>query len=218
MAIGLVIFDCDGVLVDSEGLAAEAMAAMATEHGVPMSSDEALVAFRGGRMQDCVDAISERRGSALAQTFTSDYRAQLAALMRARLQPMHGARELLASLRLPFCVASSAPREKIELGLGVTGLLDHVAPHIFSAYEVGHWKPDPRLFLHAARTMGVSPGDCVVVEDSEHGLRAGLAAGMHVVALRTEGVDARFDTRIEVVDSLSALPDLLARVRQPASA
>ena len=108
----------------------------------------------------------------------------MAEVFRDRLAPVAGAMELVRGLSLPFCVASNGPLEKIELTLGLTGLLPHFAGRIFSADEVGSWKPDPGLFLAAATAMGVDPSRCAVVEDSLPGLRAGLAAGMTVYALR----------------------------------
>jgi HAD superfamily hydrolase (TIGR01509 family) len=109
-------------------------------------------------------------------------RLRMAEAFRLRLQPMPGARELLASLTLPFCVASSGPRAKIELSLSLTGLAPLVNGRIFSSYDVGTWKPEPGIFLHAAAALGVAPSECAVVEDSEPGVRAGLAAGMRVFA------------------------------------
>ncbi|MEO8012416.1 MAG: HAD-IA family hydrolase [Dokdonella sp.] len=218
MTVGLAIFDSDGVLVDSEGLAADAMAAMATSPGLPMSSADARVAFRGGRTQDCVEAISARLGRELPQAFTCDDRALLASALRTHLQPMPGARELPASLRVPFCVASSGAREQIERSPGVTGLLEHVSAHLFGGYEVGHSRSDPQWLLHAARTIGVAPGQCLVVEGSAPGLCAGIAAGMQGVALLTEGADPRFAARIDVISTVSVLPELFDRRHQRVTA
>jgi HAD superfamily hydrolase (TIGR01509 family) len=138
-------------------------------------------------MADCVADMERRLGRKLPDSFVPELRARTAEIFRERLQAMEGAAEMLAALRVPCCVASSGPREKIELSLRLTGLLPRFEGRIFSAYEVGHWKPDPRLLLHAAQAMGAAPERCAVVEDSLPGIRAGLAAGMTTFAFRWRG-------------------------------
>jgi beta-phosphoglucomutase-like phosphatase (HAD superfamily) len=115
---------------------------------------------------------------------------------------------LVAALNIPMCVASSGPREKIELSLSLTGLLPFFAGRIFSSYEVGFWKPDPGLFLHAAKAMAVEPSRCVVVEDSLPGIQAGIAAGMTVFAFQPDAIDARIPAGVSVVQSLPQLQAL----------
>lgn len=117
-------------------------------------------------------------------------RRRTADVFHRRLRPIEGALELLESLTVPFCVASSGPREKIELSLRTTGLLPLIGDRIFSAYEIGSWKPHPGLFLHAAAAMGVPASSCGVVEDSEPGIEAGVAAGMHVFAFGSRSSDS----------------------------
>lgn len=187
MPIEAVIFDCDGTLVDSELLANEVLVEYATGFGVPISLEEALECYVGGRMADCVEDMERRLGRKLPDSFVPELRARTAEAFRERLQAMEGAAEMLAALPVPFCVASSGPREKIELSLSLTGLLPRFEGRIFSAYEIGYWKPDPRLLLHAAQAMGVPPERCAVVEDSLPGIRAGLAAGMKTFALQRRG-------------------------------
>ena len=123
----------------------------------------------------------ERLGQPLPDEFTLAVRARTAAAFRAELRPVEGVEDALRRITLPVCGASSGPREKIELALAVTGLLPRFADRIFSAYEVGRWKPEPKLFLHAATTLGTSPEKCIVVEDSVPGVRAGIAARMQVI-------------------------------------
>lgn len=119
---------------------------------------------------------------------------------------MPGAHELLRRLRLPFCVATNGPREKVEQTLRLTGLRRYLGERVFCAYEIGHFKPDPGLFLHAASELGVAPQDCAVVEDSETGVLAALAAGMRVYCLR-EPMDLAHHPRerVQFIDNLSAL-------------
>lgn len=217
MAVKLVIFDCDGVLVDSEGLSGDVLVEVSTEHGLPMLAEEAISTFRGMRMQECVDAIEAALGRRLPERFVGDYRDRVAAAFRDRLRSIDGAVDVISTMSLPFCVASSGPRDKIESSLAIAGLRPHFGDRIFSAYEVGHWKPDPRLFLHAASVMGVEPADCLVVEDSLPGLRAGVAAGMQVVALRTFGVDPLLAGDVEVIETLSQLQAVLMRRQRDAA-
>lgn len=177
-----IIFDCDGTLVDSETLGVRVLVEVAAEHGAQLDAASMLPDLRGLKMTECVAILQERSGVRLPEDYVPRVRRRMADAFRSALRPMDGARELLASLTLPFCVASSGPREKIELSLSLTGLLPYVNGRIFTSYEVGTWKPEPGIFLHAAQALGVQPSGCAVVEDSEPGIRAGLAAGMRVFA------------------------------------
>lgn len=188
--VSLVIFDCDGVLVDSKMLANRVLAELAGEHGVALGPDEALTLFRGCKMADCVAVLAGRLGRPLPDDFVPTLRARTATAIRDELRPVEGVAAALAQIDVPVCVASSGPREKIELALSVTGLLPRFAGRIFSSYEVGSWKPAPGLFLHAAAALGVQPAGCAVVEDSAPGVRAALAAGMRVIGYAPLAADA----------------------------
>lgn len=208
-----IIFDCDGTLVDSEGLSNEVLVDMVAEQGLVLSVADAMSAFRGGRMADCVAQLEKRLGRTLPSTFVSELRSRTAAAFRERLRPIDGALELVESLsKLPvsICVASSGPVDKIELSLSLTGLLPFFEGRIFSSYAVGIWKPDPGLFLHAAEALGVAPGDCAVVEDSLPGIRAGIAAGMTVFAFQPHGVDHETPTDAITLKALTELSELFA--------
>ena len=187
-AIQLVIFDCDGTLVDSEPLACAVLAECAREQGIDITAEDAHARFKGARMADCVRELEAMRGSPLPATFTEDTKQRQNAAMIEQLQPMAGALELLQAMHLPYCMGSNGPRSKMELTLGTTGLLHFFKDNIFSAYEVGAWKPEPELFLHAARHYGIAPEHCAVIEDSLPGILAGVAAGMQVFALKEPGV------------------------------
>lgn len=189
-----IIFDCDGTLVDSETLSTEVLVEAVGEHGLELTVEEALAAFRGGKMADCIAELEARLGRPLPPAFVPEFRVRSAQAFRSRLRAIEGAVELvrsLASLPFPICVASSGPMEKMELSLSLTGLLPFFEGRIFSSYVVGSWKPDPGLFLHAAQALGVAPADCAVIEDSLPGMQAGLAAGMTVFAFQPHGVDPR---------------------------
>lgn len=204
-----LIFDCDGTLVDSEGLQAEVFSEFAAAMGGELSAADALAAFRGRRFTDCMADLEARFG-ALRPNFEPAFRARTAVLLRERLREIDGASAMLAALTLPMCVASNAPRAKLELCLATTGLARFFGDRVFSAYEVGRWKPDPGLFLHAAQAMGVEPSRCLVVEDSEPGVVAALAAGMQVAVLLHEPAPAWLPAAALPMRSLAELPGLLA--------
>ena len=191
--IQAIIFDCDGVLVDSERLANAVLVEYVREFGLGLSLEEALAQFTGGKMADCVAELERRLGRNLPDHFVPTFRERSAAAFRAHLRPVEGVDAIVKNLHrrgLPYCVASSGPREKIELNLRITGLLDYFQARIFSAYEVEKWKPDPGLFLHAAQALEVEPQQCAVIEDSTPGIQAGLAAGMMVFAYQSESAES----------------------------
>ena len=203
--IDAVLFDCDGVLVDSERVAVECIIEFAARFGARFGFDEALERFTGARMSDNLRDIEERGGCRLPDDFEDNLRARMAVEFESRLQPMDGAAALVGALDVPYCVVSNGPRSKMEVTLRVAGLLEHFAGRIVSAYEVGVWKPDPGLFLHAARLLGTPPDRCAVVEDSDYGIAAGVAAGMQVFALVPQ---ARARSMPEGVTAVSSLAEL----------
>ena len=141
--IDAVLFDCDGVLVDSERVAAECIIEFAARFGAVFEFDEALVRFTGARMADNLRDIEARGKCTLPDDFEDSLRAHMAAQFEARLEPMDGAGALIEALDVPYCVASNGPRSKMEVTLRIAGLLEHFDGRIVSAYEVGVWKPDP---------------------------------------------------------------------------
>jgi HAD superfamily hydrolase (TIGR01509 family) len=209
MTYDAIIFDCDGTLVDSERLVNGVIVDYAAEFGIALTVDEALARFTGIRMADCVMQLEVLRGAPLPASFVPELRKRMAAALASGVQPIEGALELVRSVSVPFCVASSGPREKIELSLRMTGLLPYFEGRIFSAYEVGSWKPDPGLFLHAARSLGVPPARCAVVEDSIPGIQAGLAAGMNVFALSNGLLPSQMPSPVHVVSGLREFTALL---------
>jgi HAD superfamily hydrolase (TIGR01509 family) len=178
----LVIFDCDGVLVDSEGIATRVLVEEARTLGLDLPIAEGLELFRGEKMARCVATLEGRLGRSVPQGFVLRVRERMSQAFTTELRAVDGVKEVLAGISVPMCVASSGPLEKIRLSLRLTGLLEYFDGHLFSAYEINSWKPAPDLFLHAARVMGAAPNACVVVEDSLPGVRAGVAAGMRVLA------------------------------------
>jgi HAD superfamily hydrolase (TIGR01509 family) len=210
----LVIFDCDGVLVDSEELQIRALLDVAAPLGFEMPLETAVERFRGAKMADVVNAIEGRIGVATPVDFVADVRAHQAEVFARELRAVDGIHDALGRLPVPRCVASSGPLEKIRNSLTITGLLDAFEDRIFSAYEIGHWKPEPDLFLHAAERMGANPKDSVVVEDSVLGVQAGVAAGMRVLGF-AEGARAvaLAAAGAEVFGAMRHLPALVLRAR-----
>jgi len=174
----LVIFDNDGVLVDSERAASRILSELLTACGLPLAPAACTAAYLG-RSLAAVRADAEGRlGRPLPPDFEARYHDRLFEVFRTTLAPVPGVRAALDRIRLPACVASSGSRARIQLALEVTGLLGRFAGRIFSAEDVGRGKPAPDLFLHAAAALGADPGRCAVVEDSPLGVEAANAAGM----------------------------------------
>jgi HAD superfamily hydrolase (TIGR01509 family) len=174
----LVIFDCDGVLVDSEAISNRVLVEELQAAGFPVTLEEALRDFVGLRLKTCCEMLHARHGRAVPEDCLARYRARVEAEFRAGLKPVEGVHEALAQIDLPVCVASSGAPEKMRLTLGLCGLWERFEGRIFSARQVARGKPHPDLFLLAAESMGFAPADCAVVEDSEPGVQAALAAGM----------------------------------------
>lgn len=176
----LIIFDCDGVLIDSEVISARQLIAELKGYGVEM--DMAFVSrhFLGRSYPVVLKEVRDRWGVALPDRFEADYRARLLAAFERDLVRMAGVVETVAALRLPYCLATSSSPERMRRSLEITGMTSLFEGVAFTASEVARGKPAPDLFLHAAAKMGVTAADCVVIEDSLNGVRAGLAAGMRV--------------------------------------
>lgn len=180
-AFDLVIFDCDGVLIDSEVISTRSTIACLGGIGYPVSEAEAFRRFVGRSYASIRTDIEQDWGRPLPPSFEADVERQTLETMASDLQPVEGAHEALSRLALPRCVASSSSVDWITSGLQKTGLLDHLAPNLFSASMVENGKPAPDIFLHAAERMGVPPARSLVLEDSQPGVRAGVAAGMTVI-------------------------------------
>jgi HAD superfamily hydrolase (TIGR01509 family) len=176
----LLIFDCDGVLVDSEPLSCRIDAETLTECGVPYTAEEVARDFTGVSIKDQIARIEMERGIRLPDDFTERLNRTLFQRFETDLKPIDGVRDAILSLPFPRCVASSSIPERIALSLRVTGLLD-LFDNIFSSTQVARGKPAPDLFLHAASRMNTLPEECLVIEDSIAGVQAARAAGMRVI-------------------------------------
>jgi len=183
----LVIFDCDGVLVDSEPIANRILVAALCEAGLRLSLEEAMARYVGRSMAAVVALAEAELGRPLPEGFLDRVQALTFAAFRQELRPIPGVADALAALSMPVCVASSGAPEKIALSLSLTSLDRFFHGKTFSASEVARGKPHPDLFLHAARRMAVSPAACVVIEDSVPGIDAAKAAGMSVLGFSGGG-------------------------------
>ncbi|MGW0778668.1 HAD family hydrolase [Streptomyces sp. NPDC002835] len=213
MRYDLVIFDNDGVLVDSEPLSNTILAAYLTELGHPTTYEDSLRDYMGAAVHRVHDLIRERTGHALPADFDDTFHARVFAAFERELTPVDGVTEVLEKLRadgVPYCVASSGSHERIRVGHRTTGLDRWFTDDIvFSAQDVGRGKPAPDLFLHAARRMGVAPERCVVVEDSRLGVQAALAARMDVYGFTAMTAETELAGANGWFGAMAELPALL---------
>jgi HAD superfamily hydrolase (TIGR01509 family) len=175
----LVIFDCDGVLVDSERIAIRVEAEYLAELGWPLGEAEIVERFMGRTAEYMDEAIEAQLGTRLPGDWKDQFQRRYREAFAADLRPVDGILEALEEITVPTCVASSGSHDKLRFTLGHTGLYERFEGRIFSGYEVANGKPAPDLFLHAAARMGAEPARCAVVEDSRWGVEAARAAGMH---------------------------------------
>jgi HAD superfamily hydrolase (TIGR01509 family) len=215
----LIIFDCDGVLVDSEVISCRAHAETLTRHGYPITSEQVLERFLGVSDREARQTIEREMGRKLPDDFEAQMKQAALQHYTSELGAIPNIGEAIGAIKLPKCVASSGTPEKIRHGLTCAGLYDQLAPHIFSATQVSRGKPAPDLFLFAAEQMKVQPAQCLVIEDSVPGVTGGHAAGMtvlgfhggshcqpgHAEMLRAAGAAVTFD-------DMRTLPDLIARI------
>ena len=217
--VDLIIFDCDGVLVDSEVISCRAHAETLTRHGYPITADQVFDRFLGRSMRKATLEIEAELGRPLPEDFQTQVYAEIFRLFAASLEATPHIEAALAAITTPVCVASSGPPEKISTSLNHVGLYDRFAPHIFSAVQVSNGKPAPDLFLFAAEQMRTSPAQCLVIEDSVAGVTGALAAGMTVFGYYG-GSHCRPDTADTLraagaaitFDDMRQLPDLIARI------
>ncbi|MBR1145256.1 HAD family hydrolase [Bradyrhizobium sp. AUGA SZCCT0431] len=215
----LIIFDCDGVLVDSEVISCRAHAETLTRHGYPITADQVLQRFLGVSDREARLTVEAELGCSLPDDFEAQMKQAALRRYADELGAIPHIGEAIAAIGLPKCVASSGTPEKIRHGLTCAGLYDVLAPNIFSATQVKRGKPAPDLFLFAAEQMNVPPAQCIVIEDSVPGITGSRAAGMtvlgfhggshcgagHAELLRSAGAAVTFD-------DMRQLPDLIGRI------
>ncbi|MET9410426.1 HAD family hydrolase [Streptomyces sp. NPDC002935] len=213
MGYELIIFDNDGVLVDSEPISNTLLAAYLSELGHPTSYEDSLRDYMGSAMHRIHDLVLERTGQRLPDDFDDVFHTRVFAAFERELKPVPGAGQVLEKLAadgVPYCVASSGSHERIRVGHRTTGLDRWFDDgRIFSSQDVGRGKPAPDLFLHAAQRMGVRPEKCAVVEDSPLGVRAANAAGMDVYGFTAMTPADRLTGATQLFSDMGELADLL---------
>jgi HAD superfamily hydrolase (TIGR01509 family) len=210
MRFGLIIFDCDGVLVDSEPIVNQLFVDMLSELGYALDYAATLREFSGGTMSTRLAVTSQRLAWSPPSSFVADFNRRLLDAMRRHLRAVPGVPEVLERLPRPWCVVSNGAREDIRFRLEQSGLLDAFEPYLFSSSEVAQPKPAPDVFLHAARCMAAAPENCAVIEDSVTGVRAGARAGMTVFGFaRLTSAPQLRQAGACVFEHMSDLPALL---------
>ena len=206
----LIIFDCDGVLVDSEPIANRVLAEELTKMGLPTSYEESIREYMGKSEADETRLITKKFGQPPPETFFERCARRTYRAFEKELRPIPGIEEALRSISSKMCVASSGHHEKIRKTLGLTGLTPFFGESIFSATDVTRGKPFPDLFLHAAKSLGVTPEHCAVVEDSVPGVQAAKAAKMVVFGyVALSSADQLRQAGAHLFNSMEELPKLL---------
>jgi HAD superfamily hydrolase (TIGR01509 family) len=206
--MALVIFDCDGVLVDSEVLSNGLLAEMMTELGHAMTTEQALQKFAGRSLADVLALAESVLGRPIPDDLGRHYGRRLSERLRHELKPVAGAKQAVAALSCPRCVASSSTFERIRLSLDVTGLAPLFGDNVFSATQVARGKPAPDLYLFAAEAMAAAPNTCVVIEDSPLGVSAGVAAGMTVIGFTGAEHQAGLAQRLSAAGARRVIPSM----------
>ncbi len=212
--VQLAIFDCDGVLVDSEVISNGVLARLLTEEGLATTLTQARAAYQGLVLDEVLLAAEAKLGRSLPSGWLAGYERERTEAFRRELQPVPCAARAVARIAaagVAVCVASQGKLEKTRLSLELTGLRALFAPDaLFSAHSVARGKPYPDLFLHAASAMGAAPARCVVIEDTPSGVRAAVAAGMRVLGYSADSDEAALrEAGAELVASLADVPGLL---------
>ncbi|MGD8204218.1 6-phosphogluconate phosphatase [Pantoea sp. FN0305] len=210
MTIECLFFDCDGTLVDSELLCTQAYVSTFSRYGVHLPLQQMFEKYKGVKLYDIIADVNQQHPLDVAvETFEQEYRAEVARLFDAQLQPIPGAKALMEQINVPACVVSNGTVKKMQHSLGLTGLLPFFGDRLYSGYDIGHWKPDPQLMFHAAEQMQVPIERCLLIDDSEAGAHAGIAAGIPVFYYCADAHNAPLDhPLVTPFDDLTRLPAL----------
>ena len=207
-----IIFDCDGVLVDSEKISMDVLVEMTRKLGKEINATLLSEQFSGLSLKSIFEKIEQIIGKKIPEDFESIYRNETFLRFQSDLQPILGVKEIIEDLSIPFCVASSGPLKKIELNLKKTKLFKHFKGNIFSSYEIGSWKPEPEIFIYAAQKMGFRPNECLVIEDSIAGIRAAKKGGFNVFGFTNQNEQKVFDEEnLLIFQKMSELKLLLSK-------
>ncbi|WP_275789425.1 HAD family hydrolase [Pararhizobium gei] len=222
-SIDLIIFDCDGVLVDSEIIASEVEAGLLTEAGYPISTLEMAERFAGMTWHNTLLAIEKEADIPLSANLISKNEAILDQRLSSDVEIIEGVKPMLAQMKLPHCICSNSTSKRLAMMLTKVGIKDHFGAHIYSARDLGEdrVKPKPDIFLHGAKQFGVDPSRVLVIEDSVHGVHAAVAAGMRVVGFTgaSHTYPSHADKLTEagaetVISRMSAFPGVIAALSE----
>ena len=206
-----VIFDCDGILVDSESIGARVWVEMAKKIGLSISFKKALDEFTGKSFNSIVESLTKKAKTEIPHDFEKEFRAKTYSAFQADLKPINGIHDVLKKITVPFCVASSGPREKINLNLAKVDLISFFpSDRIFSCYDIRKWKPDPAIYLYAAKQMGFRPEDCIVIEDSPFGVQAAIEGGFDILIYADKDKEKKFNLKDQIFfDKMEMLNKIL---------
>lgn len=205
-----VLFDCDGTLVDSEVLCSKAYVHMFAHFGIELELEEVFKKYKGIKLYEIIELVNAEQGVNLpASNLEPIFRQEVARLFDAELQPIAGARALLAQMNAPMCTVSNGPVSKMQHSLGLTDMLRYFDDRLFSGYDIQRWKPDPAIVFHAAQQMQVPVERCILVDDSVAGAQAGIAAGIPVFYFCADPHNQPIDhPLVTTFDDLVQLPAL----------
>ena len=208
-----IIFDCDGVLVDSEGISNSILVEMANSVGAKIELKYALENLAGKSLKSVFQHIEELIEKKIPNSFEKEYRERTFKAFKTELKPIKGIHNLLNEISLQYCVASSGPTEKIRLNLTTTKLIEKFENKIFSSYEIGSWKPNPEIFEYAAKKMGFEPNQCAVIEDSIAGIIAARKGGFDVFGFTNKQNQKAFENEgAKVFFDMEKLNELLTEI------
>lgn len=203
-----LLFDCDGTLVDSERLCNIGLVVKFREYGIELDADELVMRFRGWKLAKILDVLKHEFQITLSENFVDSYRVIVAELFETELKPIEHIEEALKNLEQPKAVVSSGPIHKIKQALRVCGLTKYFGTNIYSSYEVKLWKPDPGIYKYAAKDMGFSAEDCVVIDDGPVGIEAGVKAGMKMLFYNRFNEECEFESVVSFC-TMKDLPQLV---------
>ncbi|MGR2858524.1 6-phosphogluconate phosphatase [Erwinia sp. 1181_3] len=210
MTVECIFFDCDGTLVDSEMLCTQAYVNTFAQFGVTLSLQEMFEKYKGVKLYDIIaDVCQQHPLTTPVEVLEQAYRQEVARLFDLELKPIHGAKALLEKVSVPACVVSNGTVPKMQHSLGLTGMLSFFGDRLYSGYDIEHWKPDPELMYYAAKQMGVAIERCILIDDSEAGAKAGIAAGIPVFYYCVDAHNPVINhPLVTVFDDMAQLPDL----------
>jgi len=203
-----LLFDCDGTLVDSERLGNIGLVVKFREYGVELDADELVIRFRGWKLANTLETLTQELGLSLAEDFVDSYRAIVNELFETELKPVDHIEYALKNLKQAKAVVSSGPVQKIKQSLRLCGLSGHFGENIYSSYDVKIWKPDPGIYKYAAQSMGFSAEKCVMIDDASVGVEAGFKAGMKTLFYNQFNEVCEFPSVVSF-SSMNELPYLI---------